>query len=408
MVFTDNFIIPTTTTTTSPPSHEPDDISAFLRHLLHRSTTTTTTTSSPSQPFLPTLPSISTLGTHAGDHNIPLPSFSSGSPGLFPRPNRHSLDHLNAVVLPSSSPLGYFPVSGGPHLSSNNEFTEDCDYESEEAAEVTAEEEEARRSMSRNQSKRTRAAEVHNLSEKRRRSRINEKMKALQNLIPNSNKTDKASMLDEAIEYLKQLQLQVQMLSMRNGLSLHPMCLPEEQGIMHATQLSGIGMHNLSNTNASFDQISMLPNASHSTFNLANRQPRSSTRPSLTSISNVISPVVPPFGPDSRVQPSFRPFQPEHPQRGCREQSLPREQLPIDKLEMKSLVTTTPLSFCAGNSSVERHHHSLEAPAQTKYGSEELLLENILGQDQSTSGILSGFHATSSSAGNDKLTIGRR
>ncbi|OAY63059.1 Transcription factor PIF3 [Ananas comosus] len=38
-------------------------------------------------------------------------------------------------------------------------------------------------------SKRSRAAEVHNLSEKRRRSRINEKMKALQNLIPNSNKS---------------------------------------------------------------------------------------------------------------------------------------------------------------------------------------------------------------------------
>ncbi|KAL7155040.1 hypothetical protein ABFS83_03G047000 [Erythranthe nasuta] len=70
-------------------------------------------------------------------------------------------------------------------------------------------------------SKRRRAAEVHNLSEKRRRSRINEKLKALQNLIPNSNKTDKASMLDEAIDYLKQLQLQVQMLTMRNGLSLH-------------------------------------------------------------------------------------------------------------------------------------------------------------------------------------------
>ncbi|KAF7079011.1 hypothetical protein CFC21_083326 [Triticum aestivum] len=60
-------------------------------------------------------------------------------------------------------------------------------------------------------SKCTRAAEVHNLSERRRRSRINEKMKALQILIPNSNKTDKASMLDEAIliEYLKQLRLQV-------------------------------------------------------------------------------------------------------------------------------------------------------------------------------------------------------
>ncbi|KAG8072813.1 hypothetical protein GUJ93_ZPchr0006g45711 [Zizania palustris] len=70
--------------------------------------------------------------------------------------------------------------------------------------------------------KRSRAAEVHNLSEKRRRSRINEKMKALQSLIPNSSKTDKASMLDDAIEYMKQLQLQVQMLSMRNGVFLPP------------------------------------------------------------------------------------------------------------------------------------------------------------------------------------------
>ncbi|KVI06677.1 Basic helix-loop-helix leucine zipper transcription factor [Cynara cardunculus var. scolymus] len=69
-------------------------------------------------------------------------------------------------------------------------------------------------------SKRARAAEIHNLSEKRRRSRINEKLKALQTLVPNSNKTDKASMLDEAIEYLKQLQLKVQTLTMRNGLGL--------------------------------------------------------------------------------------------------------------------------------------------------------------------------------------------
>ncbi|CAA2980417.1 transcription factor bHLH128-like [Olea europaea subsp. europaea] len=46
----------------------------------------------------------------------------------------------------------------------------------------------------------------------RRRSRINGNTKSLQNLIPNSNKTNKASMLDEAIEYLKQHQLQVQLL----------------------------------------------------------------------------------------------------------------------------------------------------------------------------------------------------
>ncbi|XP_057446043.1 transcription factor SPATULA-like isoform X4 [Lotus japonicus] len=73
---------------------------------------------------------------------------------------------------------------------------------------------------SRSSSKRTRAAEVLNLSGKRRRSRINENMKALQNLIPNSNKTDKAFMLDEAIDYLKQLQLQVQ--SVPQGLTSFP------------------------------------------------------------------------------------------------------------------------------------------------------------------------------------------
>jgi len=36
--------------------------------------------------------------------------------------------------------------------------------------------------------RRSRAAEVHNLSERRRRDRINEKMRALQELIPHCNK----------------------------------------------------------------------------------------------------------------------------------------------------------------------------------------------------------------------------
>ncbi|KAG8045269.1 hypothetical protein GUJ93_ZPchr0008g12514 [Zizania palustris] len=82
-----------------------------------------------------------------------------------------------------------------------------------------------RRSATRS-TKRIRTAEVHNLSERRRRDRINEKMRALQELIPNCNKIDKASMLDEAIEYLKTLQLQVQMMSMGTGLCIPPMLLP--------------------------------------------------------------------------------------------------------------------------------------------------------------------------------------
>ncbi|XP_073123385.1 transcription factor PIF3-like isoform X2 [Henckelia pumila] len=82
-------------------------------------------------------------------------------------------------------------------------------------------------------SKRSRAAEVHNLSERRRRDRINEKMRALQELIPNCNKADKASMLDEAIEYLKTLQLQVQIMSMGAGLCMPPVMFPPSIQHMH-------------------------------------------------------------------------------------------------------------------------------------------------------------------------------
>lgn len=99
--------------------------------------------------------------------------------------------------------------------------------------------------------KRSRAAEVHNLSERRRRDRINEKMRALQELIPNCNKVDKASMLDEAIEYLKTLQVQVQSLtqimSMGSGLCMPPMILPAGMQHMlmplmaHLSQM-GVGM----------------------------------------------------------------------------------------------------------------------------------------------------------------------
>ncbi|KAK9692092.1 hypothetical protein RND81_09G240100 [Saponaria officinalis] len=96
-------------------------------------------------------------------------------------------------------------------------------------------------------SKRIRAAEVHNLSERRRRDRINEKMRALQELIPNCNKVDKASMLDEAIEYLKTLQLQLQMFSMGAGLYVQPMMLPPGMQPIHGAQIPhfspmGLGM----------------------------------------------------------------------------------------------------------------------------------------------------------------------
>ncbi|KAL9395866.1 hypothetical protein Peur_010119 [Populus x canadensis] len=85
--------------------------------------------------------------------------------------------------------------------------------------------------------RRSRAAEVHNLSERRRRDRINEKMRALQELIPHCNKADKASMLDEAIEYLKSLQLQLQVMWMGSGIV--PVMFP---GVQHFMSRMGMGM----------------------------------------------------------------------------------------------------------------------------------------------------------------------
>ncbi|KAL1546487.1 transcription factor UNE10-like isoform X2 [Salvia divinorum] len=72
-------------------------------------------------------------------------------------------------------------------------------------------------------SAKVRAAAIHNQSERRRRDKINERMKTLQKLVPNSSKTDKASMLDEVIDYMKQLQAQVQMMSRMSMPSMNMM-----------------------------------------------------------------------------------------------------------------------------------------------------------------------------------------
>ncbi|XP_038707575.1 transcription factor PHYTOCHROME INTERACTING FACTOR-LIKE 15-like isoform X1 [Tripterygium wilfordii] len=87
-------------------------------------------------------------------------------------------------------------------------------------------------------SKRTRSAELHTISERRRRDRIKEKMGELQALIPNCNKSDKVSILDHAIGYLKALKNQIEMMSKRGGtLCQAPiMSPPEMQSIRYPYQ----------------------------------------------------------------------------------------------------------------------------------------------------------------------------
>lgn len=62
--------------------------------------------------------------------------------------------------------------------------------------------------------RRGQATDPHSIAERLRRERIADRMRALQELVPSCNKTDKAAMLDEIVDYVKFLRLQVKVLSM--------------------------------------------------------------------------------------------------------------------------------------------------------------------------------------------------
>ncbi|GER29945.1 transcription factor SPATULA [Striga asiatica] len=164
-------------------SSDSEDISSILQIILHSSSSSAAVKDSAAS---------APAGGLFGGGEAPVPSAKCSSGGDF-------FDPRSFVAKQTEE---FNPSASIEHLGSG--------FEESEASVFRTNSNPAR------SSKRSRAAEVHNLSEKRRRSRINEKLKALQSL------TDKASMLDDAIEYLKQLQLQVQMLTMRNGMSIHP------------------------------------------------------------------------------------------------------------------------------------------------------------------------------------------
>lgn len=113
--------------------------------------------------------------------------------------------------------------------------------------------------------KRIKASAVHNQSERRRRDKINQRMKALQKLVPNSSKTDKASMLDEVIQYMKQLQAHVEMMNwmkMYSSMMLPTITMQQQlkMSMMMAHMCIGMGMNkdmimNMNNMNMNIPVI---------------------------------------------------------------------------------------------------------------------------------------------------------
>ncbi|KAJ1293332.1 hypothetical protein BS78_01G059900 [Paspalum vaginatum] len=169
--------------------------------------------------------------TFCGSNQVPrmLPGASGRDAALQSEVARGAVAHDGGGTGTSSSGgsgsnygASGLPSDSGHVQKRKGRCRDDSDSPSEDAeCEATEETKSSRRSGSK---RRTRAAEVHNLSERRRRDRINEKMRALQELIPHCNKTDKASILDETIEYLKSLQMQVQIMWLTSGMA--PMMFP--------------------------------------------------------------------------------------------------------------------------------------------------------------------------------------
>ncbi|GAU36489.1 hypothetical protein TSUD_316150 [Trifolium subterraneum] len=57
------------------------------------------------------------------------------------------------------------------------------------------------------------ATDPQSLYARKRREKINERLRTLQNLVPNGTKVDISTMLEDAIHYVKFLQLQIKLLS---------------------------------------------------------------------------------------------------------------------------------------------------------------------------------------------------
>ncbi|KVI06422.1 Basic helix-loop-helix leucine zipper transcription factor, partial [Cynara cardunculus var. scolymus] len=98
-----------------------------------------------------------------------------------------------------------WPSFDSPNQSLKSKNTDDdsaCQYGSENQEEECRNEGETVRSQS---SRRSRAAAIHNQTERRRRERINQKMKALQKLVPNANKHMNLDMYNMAAFYRQQV-----------------------------------------------------------------------------------------------------------------------------------------------------------------------------------------------------------
>lgn len=129
--------------------------------------------------------------------------------------NQHFPSFADGYQIPPGRTAGIHPQMQLPRLDEGNSFkhyTEQSTISHPQQASATGGCNGAVKPRVR--ARRGQATDPHSIAERLRREKIAERMKNLQELVPNTNRTDKASMLDEIIEYVRFLQLQVKVLSM--------------------------------------------------------------------------------------------------------------------------------------------------------------------------------------------------
>ncbi|CAN6680104.1 unnamed protein product [Malus baccata var. baccata] len=348
----DQYYKKATCSSSSSPAAQPhsasDDMSLFLQQILVRSSSSLASV-------------VAQPGKAPQFLFSPSPSVGALLPGNLEHPCHSGFFGDEITAIDSSAA---FVSAGNPNVSSSSfgaseNEADEYDCESEEGLEAFVE---AKSGGGRSSSKRSRAAEVHNLSEK----------------------TDKASMLDEAIEYLKQLQLQVQMLSMRNGMSLHSLCLP---GTLQPVQLSQMRME-------LGEEIRPLHLDMTNLFNLSN-QCTAANESYVPAMSNVVNSETS-FGLEPSIQAHLRPFQlPASSQVIYREDLLQHQQINVNHSGMNlsggSMILQLPFQItrtvCTQDPSVGTATDSLPFNARVS-DPKGTFDTRIIGRDRQEGGLL--------------------
>ncbi|XBH58361.1 hypothetical protein VPH35_079813 [Triticum aestivum] len=73
-----------------------------------------------------------------------------------------------------------------------------------------------------NRTRSSRHSDTHNVTEKRRRCKISDRLRTLQQLVPGCEKSNQASTLEQTIQYMKSLQKQVEAMNGRTTQAVYP------------------------------------------------------------------------------------------------------------------------------------------------------------------------------------------